>query len=85
MIKRSIQAQIAEAKRELQMRKEVYGRRVSMHKMKQGESDELILIQENIIATLEWCRDNRGLCVEFEKARKADADHVGDANKMMQP
>lgn len=74
MIKRTIHAQISEAQRELRMRHEVYGRQVAMRKMRKAEADELILLQENIIATLEWCRDNRDLCVEFEKSRKGQAD-----------
>lgn len=74
MIRRTIHAQIAEAQRELRMRREVYGRQVALRKMRKAEADELILLQENIIATLEWCRDNRDMCVEFERSRKEKAD-----------
>lgn len=48
-----IQEMLAEAKRELHLRRSVYPRRVSNGKMKQGQADRYIAVQEAIVALLE--------------------------------
>jgi hypothetical protein len=50
---RSLQAQIAEVKREIAMRRSVYGGLVARRKMKQGEADERLLLMLNVLQTLE--------------------------------
>lgn len=50
--RRTLGAQIAEVRREIQMRHKVYPGLVFKRRMSQGEADELILLLENVLATL---------------------------------
>jgi hypothetical protein len=67
--RRSLTAQIAEAERELKMRREVYPRLVAQRKMRQGEMDEKIMLLRNVVVTLrmiEAHRDKLNLLVAQE-------------------
>jgi hypothetical protein len=46
---------VAEAERELHMRRSVYPRRVSAGKMTQAKADRAIVVQTAIIETLKGC------------------------------
>jgi hypothetical protein len=50
--RRSIKAQIAEVEREIAMRHKVYPGLVRKKTMKDGEAVELILLMQNVLATL---------------------------------
>ena len=54
----SLEKQIAEAGRELALRKSFYPQQVGRGKMRQAEADYLIANMEAILETLMWCRDN---------------------------
>lgn len=56
---RTLIAQIAEVKREIQMRRKVYPGLVNRRRMNQGEMDELINLMENVLATLEMLQAER--------------------------
>lgn len=73
MARISIVGQIAEAERELAMRRDVYPRRVASRAMRQGEAEMLIARQEAIIATLKWVRANEADIRAWIEAKKAGA------------
>lgn len=73
MQKFSITSLVKEAQRELAMRKEVFPRRVSMGKMRQGEMDMLIAMQQQIIDTLVFCERNEADIRAFIEAKRVSA------------
>ena len=54
MKKYSLTAQIAEAKRELNLRRGFYPREVAAHRMREGEAEMHIDLMRNVVDTLEW-------------------------------
>ncbi len=59
MTPRSLTAQIAEVEREIAMRHRVYPGLVRSRKMSDREAEELILLMENVLATLRWVERNK--------------------------
>lgn len=56
MRKYSLDAQIAEAKRELAIRREAYPRFVAARRMKEEEAAMHIDLMRNVVDTLEWMK-----------------------------
>ena len=52
-------AQISEVKRELEMRRNVYGRQVAAGKMRQSEAEMFINRMEAVLRTLEYVREHQ--------------------------
>ena len=67
----SLTGQIAEAERELALRKNVYANQVSSGKMKQALSDLLIERMEAIRTTLLWLQKNEAVIRAAVGAKKA--------------
>jgi hypothetical protein len=57
--KPSIHHQIAEVRRELAMRQNVYPKLISRGKLKTGEAQLCTMRMEAVLVTLEFMRDNR--------------------------
>ena len=72
-MKVSIAGQIAEAMRELALRRNTYPRLVGSGKMKQSEADLCLARMEAILATLRFCQDNEADIREFVAAKKGSA------------
>jgi hypothetical protein len=66
----SILSQIAEVKREIEMRERVYGERVRKRAMRESEAQLLIGRMEAVLATLEFCRDHEADIRAFMASRK---------------
>lgn len=56
----SLDTQIAEVRREIQMRRQVYPSQVRMRRMKEGEAELKIAIMESVVVTLLRLREERG-------------------------
>jgi hypothetical protein len=69
--KPSIDQQIAEVKRELALRKNVYEKRVQNRQMKLPEAELHTSRMEAVLATLEYMRDNREVIIAAVKASRA--------------
>ncbi len=69
-IKVSITGQIAEVRREIEMRHKVYGERVRKRTMRESEMHLAIGTMEAVLRTLEFCRDNEAAIRAFVASRK---------------
>jgi hypothetical protein len=67
----SITGQIAEVKRELAMREQVYPRQVAAGKMKAGEADMLMDRMRAVLATLMFCQQHEQDIRRYMDAKKA--------------
>lgn len=56
--KHPLSAQVAEVRREIGKRREVYARQVTAGKMRQGEADYKISVMESVAKTLDWMIEN---------------------------
>lgn len=74
----SLQSQIAEVERELQMREQVYPNLVRTRKMSQERADLYVQHLAAALATLQWLRDNE-TDVRAYAAAKAEARKKGEA------
>jgi hypothetical protein len=66
----SLASQIAEVKREIAMRQQVYPRQVIALKMRQEESEMLIKRMESVLATLEYVQKNEAEFREFAESKR---------------
>jgi hypothetical protein len=62
--KPSIHHQIAEVRRELAMRANVYPNMIARGKMKQAEAQLCTVRMESVLSTLEFMRDHRALIIK---------------------
>jgi hypothetical protein len=85
MAKVSIISQILEADRELQMRRQVYARRVASRDMRQSEADLLIGRMEAIRQTLVFCQHNEADIRAFIAAKIASKDAPAIASNNSSP
>jgi hypothetical protein len=69
MAKISLIGQIAEVRRELAMRHQVYPRQVSAQKMRSQESEMLIGRMEAVLETLEFVQRHEAEFREYHKAK----------------
>lgn len=67
----SIDQQIGEVDYELRQRAGVYARAVSKGSMRQSEADYHVEGMKAVLATLEWCRDNRETIAKVHAEAKA--------------
>lgn len=76
----SINQQIEEVERELQLRRTVFPRLVAKRRYSQSEADYLMRRMEAVLDTLRWCRENRDACVAFiqQKESSNESDQKQD-------
>lgn len=66
----SIQSQIAEMRRELDLRRRTYPHEVQRRRLRQSEADQLIHLAEAVLDTLLWVQRHRDVIVAAVEAAK---------------